>query len=60
MKIEKNKIVFGSVIMVIILFIGGYTMMVMDNGDETEETLKQPKYPNWKNNKMSTNPNWKL
>ena len=45
MKIEKNKIVFGSIILVIVLFIGGYTMMVITNGDETEETLKQTEIP---------------
>ncbi|MEG3657765.1 conjugative transposon protein TraM [Arenibacter palladensis] len=45
MKIEKNKIVFGSIILVIVLFIGGYTMMVITNEDETEETLKQTEIP---------------
>ncbi|PXX23757.1 conjugative transposon protein TraM [Arenibacter sp. ARW7G5Y1] len=45
MKIERNKIVFGSVILVIVLFIGGYTMMVMDNGDESEKPLKQTEVP---------------
>tara|TARA_R110002049_G_scaffold69023_3_gene178866 strand:- start:2093 stop:3025 length:933 start_codon:yes stop_codon:yes gene_type:complete len=45
MKIEKNKIVFGSVILVIVLFIGGYTMMVINNGDESEEALKQTEVP---------------
>ena len=45
MKIEKNKIVFGSVILVIVLFIGGYTIMVMDNGDKTEESLEQTEVP---------------
>ena len=45
MKIEKNKIVFGSVILVIVLFIGGYTMMVINNGNESEESLKQTQVP---------------
>jgi len=45
MKIEKNKIVFGSVILVIVLFIGGYTMMVMDNGHESEKLLEQTEVP---------------
>ncbi|MCK0135988.1 conjugative transposon protein TraM [Arenibacter sp. S6351L] len=45
MKIEKNKIVFGSVILVIVLFIGGYTMIVLNNEDEAEESLKQTEVP---------------
>lgn len=45
MKIEKNKIVFGSVILVIVLFIGAYTMMVLNNEDEAEESLEQTEVP---------------
>lgn len=45
MKIERNKIVFGSVILVIILFIVGYAMMVMDNGDAADKSLEQTEVP---------------
>ncbi|MEQ9582810.1 MAG: conjugal transfer protein TraM, partial [Arenibacter sp.] len=45
MKIEKNKIVFGSVILVIVLFIGGYTMMVIGNDENSEESLEQTEVP---------------
>ncbi|MDO6602818.1 conjugative transposon protein TraM [Arenibacter palladensis] len=45
MKIERNKIVFGSVILVIVLFIVGYAMMVMDNGDATDKSLEQTEVP---------------
>ena len=45
MKIERNKIVFGSVILVIVLFIVGYAMMVMDNGDAADKSLEQTEVP---------------
>ena len=45
MKIERNKIVFGSIILVIVLFILGYAMMVMDNGDAAEKSLEQTEVP---------------
>ena len=35
MKIEKNKIVFGSVLAVVVVFIIAYTISVM-SGDESE------------------------
>ena len=45
MKIERNKIVFGSVILVIVLFIAGYTMLVMDKGGESGESLDKTEVP---------------
>jgi len=45
MKIERNKIVFGSVILVIVLFIVGYAMLVMDKGDESGESLDKTEVP---------------
>jgi|SRR5690606_31218557 len=45
MKIEKNKIVFGSVLAVVVLFIIAYTISVM-SGDESEsESLTQTAVP---------------
>jgi TraM protein len=45
MKIEKNKIVFGSVLAVVVVFIIAYTISVM-SGDESEnESLTQTAVP---------------
>lgn len=45
MKLEKNKIVFGSVLVIVIIFIISYSMLVM-SGDESEtENLRQPLVP---------------
>jgi len=45
MKIEKNKIVFGSVLAVVIIFIIAYSALVLGgDGDENKE-LKQPLLP---------------
>jgi len=45
MKIEKNKIVFGSVLAVVIIFIVAYSALVLGgDGDETKE-LKQTLVP---------------
>lgn len=45
MKIEKNKVIFGSVILVIVLFIGAYTMMVMEEGDRKERSMERTEVP---------------
>ncbi|MCM4168416.1 hypothetical protein KCTC52924_01989 [Arenibacter antarcticus] len=45
MRIEKNKMVFGSVLLVIILFILAYTMMIMENEDNGDKTLEQTEVP---------------
>ncbi|MCM4164858.1 MULTISPECIES: conjugative transposon protein TraM [unclassified Arenibacter] len=45
MKIERNKIVFGSVILVIVLFIVGYAMLVMDKGGDSGESLDKTEVP---------------
>lgn len=36
MKIEKNKIVFAAVLVCILLFIGGYAMLVLGEDEEPE------------------------
>ncbi|RTE54121.1 conjugative transposon protein TraM [Arenibacter aquaticus] len=45
MKIEKNKILFSSILLVITLFIIAYAMMVLDSGEDGKELLKQTEVP---------------
>ncbi|CAM4016032.1 conjugative transposon protein TraM [Gillisia hiemivivida] len=48
MKIEKNKIVFGSVLALILIFIISYSVLVMGDGDDESETLEQTEVPELK------------
>tara|TARA_R100000935_G_scaffold46551_1_gene70010 strand:- start:17396 stop:18328 length:933 start_codon:yes stop_codon:yes gene_type:complete len=48
MKIEKNKIVFGSVLALILIFIISYSVIVMGDGDSESETLEQTEVPELK------------
>jgi len=45
MKIEKNKIVFGSVLAVVVVFIIAYTVSVMSGDDKNTESLTQTAVP---------------
>lgn len=45
MKINKNKIVFASVLAVIFIFLISYSMMVMSDDDSENENLKQVLVP---------------
>lgn len=45
MKIEKNKIVFGSVVFIIILFIVAYTALVLMKDDKGGDELRHPGVP---------------
>jgi len=45
MKIEKNKIVFGSVLIVIFIFLISYSLMVMGDDESENENLKQTAVP---------------
>lgn len=45
MKIDKNKIVFASVLAVIFIFLISYSMMVMSDDDSENENLKQVLVP---------------
>ncbi|SRX76307.1 conjugative transposon protein TraM [Aequorivita antarctica] len=45
MKIEKNKIVFGSVLLVVLIFIITYSIMVMSNDETDSENLTQTAVP---------------
>lgn len=55
MKIEKNKIVFGSTILVIVLFIISYALMVMENGDNAEKSLDGTEVPQLKDEQKEFN-----
>ena len=45
MKIEKNKIVFASIIACVVLFIGAYTMLVVNKGEPDSIENKQVVVP---------------
>jgi len=45
MKIEKNKIVFGSVLAVIFIFLISYSVMVMGDDESENKNLKQTAVP---------------
>lgn len=55
MKIEKNKIVFGSTILIIVLFIISYALMVMENGDRTEKSVEGTEVPKLKDEQKEFN-----
>jgi len=48
MKIEKNKIVFGSVLALILIFIISYSVIVMGDEDSESESLEQTEVPELK------------
>jgi len=45
MKIEKNKIVFISVLAVIVIFLVTYTLMITGENEEQQENLRQTEVP---------------
>ena len=45
MKIEKNKIVFISVLVVIVIFLVTYTIMITGEDEEQQENLRQTEIP---------------
>ncbi len=45
MKIEKNKIVFGSVLLIVLIFIITYSIKVMSNDENEAESLTQTAVP---------------
>ena len=48
MKLQKNKIVFASIVAFILLFLGGYGYILMTDETEPESSLTQPEIPQWK------------
>lgn len=45
MKIEKNKIVFGSVLALVLIFLISYTVLIMGDDENESENLKQTAVP---------------
>ncbi|NKI27443.1 conjugative transposon protein TraM [Arenibacter sp. 6A1] len=45
MRIEKNKIVFSAVLLIILLFIFGYALLIMENGNTDNESLEDTEVP---------------
>ncbi len=45
MKVEKNKIVFALVLMTVLIFLIGYSMMVMGDDEDENENLEQTLVP---------------
>ena len=45
MKVEKNKIVFAAVLVVIFIFLISYSMMVMGDDESENENLEQTLVP---------------
>ena len=45
MKIEKNKLLFGGIITAVLLFIVGYSIMLLGDGEKTDTELKQTQVP---------------
>ena len=48
MKIDKKKITFGSIIVLVVVFIICYSVFVMGDDSETETELTQPAVPELK------------
>lgn len=55
MKVEKNKIVFASVIVIVIIFIVAYSSLVLMGEEEPSVNLKQPAVPALKEEKVNYN-----
>ena len=49
MKIEKNKVVFASVLAVVLLFLASYTYMVFSEDEDETENLKETSVPQLEN-----------
>ena len=45
MKIEKNKIVFGSILLIVLIFIVAYSTLVILGDEDNLETLENPAVP---------------
>ncbi|MHA6280843.1 conjugative transposon protein TraM [Salinimicrobium sp. CAU 1759] len=55
MKVEKNKIVFASVIVIVIIFLVAYSSLVLMGEEEPADNLKQPVVPALKEEKANYN-----
>jgi len=54
MKIEKNKIVFISVLVVIVIFLVTYTLMITGEEEEQQENLRQTEIPDLEEESQET------
>ncbi|WP_339656427.1 conjugative transposon protein TraM [uncultured Salegentibacter sp.] len=54
MKIEKNKIVFISVLAVIVIFLVTYTLMITGEDEEQQENLRQTEIPDLEEESQQT------
>lgn len=45
MRIEKNKIVFGSVLAIVVIFIISYSILIMSGNEVENQNLKQTTLP---------------
>ena len=45
MKIEKNKLLFGGIIIAVVLFIAGYSLMLLEDKEASDTELKQTQVP---------------
>ena len=54
MKIEKNKIVFISVLVVIVIFLVTYTLMITGEDEEHQENLRQTEIPDLEEESQET------
>jgi len=50
MKIQKNKIVFGSVLAIVLIFIISYSVMIMGNDENENDNLEQTLIPDLEEN----------
>ncbi|WP_437369233.1 conjugative transposon protein TraM [Maribacter litoralis] len=45
MKIEKNKLLFGGIIIAVVLFIAGYSLFLLEDREASDTELKQTQVP---------------
>ncbi|MDO6761637.1 conjugative transposon protein TraM [Tamlana sp. 2_MG-2023] len=50
MKIEKNKIVFGAVLAIVVIFLISYAMMIMNDDENADANLEQTLIPDLEEN----------
>ena len=48
MKLDRNKMIFITIVTLVVLFIVGYGFLVMGEGDDVKSELTQPVVPELK------------
>jgi len=51
MKLDKKKLIYASVLLVVLLFLGSYTYIIATDSEETP-TLTQPDLPEWEESEI--------